>query len=201
MTSEQHPDRDSLNAYLEEALSIDATQWLRHHLAGCAECRARLEQERAFLRRLDGLRTVEVPVDFTAGVMARVAQYPAYQPATEVSWRRLAVWAGSLAALLVVGLGVGGWLLMTLPAEGQEAAGYASSGIVAVAQAAKNVYLWGAEAVETATPLVQPIGTLLAGVLAYFRGSSLAFQLAVLLITVALNYLFTRMVLNYQRRQ
>jgi anti-sigma factor RsiW len=201
MTSQQHPDRDSLNAYLEEALSVDATQWLRHHLAGCGECRARLEQERAFLRRLDGLRTVEVPVDFTAGVMARVAQYPAYQPATEVSWQRLAVWAGSLAALLVLGLGVGGWLLMTLPAEGQEAEGYASTGIVAAAQAATNVYLWGVEAVKTARPLVQPIRTLLAGILEYARGSSQAFQLAVLLIAVALNYLFTRMVLNYQRRQ
>ena len=104
----EHPDRGSLSAYLEEALSIDAAQWVAQHLEKCGDCRAKVDQERAFLASLNGLGRINPPDDFVEGVMARVAQYPAYQPAKEVAWPRVALWVGGGGAMLVVLLAIAG---------------------------------------------------------------------------------------------
>ncbi len=200
--SRQHPDRDSLSAYLEEALSIDATQWLEHHLEGCAECGDKLEQERAFLEELGGLHSVEPPADFTEGVMARVAQCPAYQPAPEMQWRRIGLWVGSAAAMMVLLLGFVGWVLGAgAPAEGAEVPVQVPGGITWVMNSGLEVYRWARGTFEAALPLVQIGLKVLLGIFEFIRGSGLAVQLALLLITVGFNYWFTRLVLNYQRRQ
>ena len=200
--SNQHPDRDSLSAHLEEALSIDARQWVEQHLAGCASCRIKVEQERAFLAELNALKTVEPPADFVEGVMARVAQRPAFQPAPEVKWRRVGVWMGSAAAMLIVVLGFIGWVLVAgSPAEGAEGTSAVSGGIAWFFGAAKQVYFLGLSQLEGVWSLFQIGFTLLFGVFDFIQNAGLAVQLALLLITVALNYAFTRMVLNYQRRQ
>ncbi len=200
--SQQHPDRDSLAAYLEEALSIDATQWVEHHLEGCAECGDKLEQERAFLEELGGLHSVEPPADFTEGVMARVAQCPAYRPAPEMQWRRIALWVGGAAAMVVVLLGFLGWVLVAGgAAEGAEVPAQVPGGIAWVMNSGREVYFWVTGKFEAAVPLLQIGLKVLLGIFEYIRQSGLAVQLAILLITVGFNYWFTRLVLNYQRRQ
>ena len=197
----QHPDRDSLSAYLEEALSIDATQWVEQHLEKCGDCRAKLDQERAFLDSLHGLGRINPPADFVEGVMARVAQYPAYQPAKEVAWSRVALWTGAAAALVVVVLGVIGWVLVTQrPLDNPETSGAVSVAIVKVMEASKELYRFAESNMGGVMYVLQIAGTLLVGLFDFVRNSSLVFQLALLLITVGLNYLLTRMVLNYQRR-
>ena len=196
--SSEHPDRDSLTAFLEEALSIDATQWMEHHLRGCAQCRTKLDEERAFLAQLDSLGCVEPPADFVQGVMARVAQYPAYSPAQEVPWRRVGLWTGSAAALLLVLVGFVGWALVNgAPVEGTQT----SSAIVTGAEWAKNLYFTVRENTGGLLYVFQIGGTVLFGIFDFVRNSGLMVQLALLLATVLLNYAFTRMVLNYQRRQ
>ncbi len=200
--TDQHPDRDSLSAFLEGALSIDATQWVEQHLVGCAACRAKVEQERAFLSELDSLQCVEPPADFVQGVMARVAQCPAYQPAPEVKWRRVGVWAGAAAAAMVALLGFVGWALVAgSDAGGTAATPSVSGGIAWFFEAAKQVYFLGLGRLEGIWSLFQIVFTVLFGIFDYIRNSSLMVQLALLLATVALNYAFTRMVLSYQRRQ
>ncbi len=200
--SRQHPDRDSLAAYLEEALSIDATQWVEHHLEGCSECGDKLEQERAFLEELGGLHSVEPPADFTQGVMARVAQCPAYQPAPEMQWRRIGLWVGSAAATMAVLLGFIGWVLVAGgTAEGAEVSAQVPGGIAWVMNSGVQVYFWVTGKFEAAVPLLQIGLKVLLGIFEYIRQSGLAVQLAILLITVGFNYWFTRLVLNYQRRQ
>ena len=200
--SREHPDRDSLSAYLEEALSIDAAQWVEHHLEGCVECGGKLEQERAFLEELGGLCSIEPPADFTQGVMARVAQFPAYQPAPEVQWRRISLWVGSAAALMVVLLGFVGWVLVAgAPAEGPEVPAQVPGGIAWVMNSALEVYFWVRGTFEAALPLLLIAWKVLLGILESFRQSGLAVQLTLLLVAVGLNYWFTRLVLNYQRRQ
>ncbi len=197
----QHPDRGSLSAYLGEALSIDATQWVERHLETCGDCRGKLDEERAFLESLDGLGRISPPVDFVQGVMARVAQYPAYQPAKEVRWPRLALRIGGAAAVLVVLLGVVGWVLVTRrPLDSPQAAGFVSVAITTLAQAARDVYLFARSNMGGVMYILEIAGTILVGLFEFVRNSSLVFQLALLLITVGLNYLLTRMVLNYQRR-
>ena len=197
----QHPDRGSLSAYLEEALSIDASQWVAQHVEKCGDCRAKLDQERAFLESLNGLGRINPPDDFVQGVMARVAQYPAYQPAKEVPWPRVALWIGGAAAVLVVLLGVVGWVLVTRrPLDNPQTAGFVSVAIATLAQAARDLYLFARSSMGGVMYILRIAGTLLVGLFDFVRNSSLVFQLALLLITVGLNYLLTRMVLNYQRR-
>jgi len=207
--SNQHPDRDSLSAYIEETLSIDASQWIKQPLKGCEECRAKLSQEQAFLRGLDGLSTIEPPADFTEGVMARVAQYPAYQPGvpsvTEVPWRRAAMWAGAAAAATVVFAIFLGWVLVAGSAPGGEQAESPATGAARVAAAsaegAKNLYFFARDQGELLMPFVQVVLSVALGIVDFIRNAGLMVNLALLLVTVGLNYALTRMVLNYQRRQ
>jgi len=201
MSSSEHPDRDSLSAYLEESLSIDATQWIKHHLGTCASCRDKLEQERAFLAELDSLRSVRAPSDFTQGVMARVAQYPTYQPRQEVPWRRYTT-RGFVAAgvLLVVAIFVGWVVAVSGSGQGVQVGAGAGAFTGAVDW---TVWLW--ENTKGTFGLAMPVlqiglGLLLAAV-EWIRNAPFAVHLAILLITVGLNYGLTRMVLNYQRRQ
>ncbi len=200
--SNQHPDRDSLSAYLEKALSIDARQWVEQHLDSCASCRAKVDQEQAFLDRLGDLKAVTPPDDFVQGVMARVAQYPAYQPAPEVQWRRAGVWIGSAAASLVLLLAFVGWVLVSgAPAEGAESTSAVSGGIAWFFATAKEVYFFGVDQMEGVWSIMMVGFAVLAGIFDFIRNAGLMVNLVLLLITVALNYAFTRMVLNYQRRQ
>lgn len=201
--SDQHPDRDSLSAYLEEALSIDAHQWIEQHLAGCSPCRAKLEQERAFLGELNSLKTVEPPADFVEGVMARVAQCPDHQRAPELEWRRISRmgwWAASAAATLVVLLGFIGWVLVAGSSPEAEGAVAVSGGIVWFFEVAKKVYFFGLDNLGGVWEVAMIGFTVLFNIFEFIRNAGLMVQLALLLATVALNYVFTRMVLNYQRR-
>jgi len=196
----QHPDRDSLSAFLEEALSIDATQWIEHHLRGCAECRAKLEAERAFLGRLGSLcHKIQPPPDFTESVMARVAQQPAHLPAPEMSWRRVGLWVASGAAALVVLLAlVVGLVSLGGPIEAPAGAG----GVAAKAvSAATEAYKYAKEFWIGGIAIAGIVWSLLLRVVNRVRDANLAVQLGLLLATVAFNYWLANMVLNYQRRQ
>lgn len=196
----QHPDRDSLSAYLEEALSIDATQWIEHHLGGCKECRAKLEEERAFLDRLGELcHKIEAPPDFTESVMARIAQQPAHRPAPDLSWRRMGLWVGSGVAAAAVGLALLGWGVSML---GTIEAPEGSGGIVAgLVSAATGAYRFAQESVAAGVEIARVGSQVLGGAVTYIRDQPLAVQLILLLATVAFNYWLSRLVLNYQRRQ
>ena len=199
--SSQHPDRDSLSAYLEESLSIDASQWIKQHLDGCGACRIKLEQEQTFLDELNSLASIEPPADFTEGVMARVAQYPAHPPVTELPWKRIGLWVGSAAAMFVLLAIFVGWVLVAgSPEQGAQTSGVASSAVATGAEWARNLYFY-ARANTSGIRYVLQIGlAFLFGVFDFIRNAGLMVQLALLLATVALNYAFTRMVLNYQRR-
>jgi len=199
MSSSDHPDRDSLSAYLDESLSIDATQWIKHHLEGCTTCGAKLKQERAFLAELDGLRAVRPPDDFTQGVMARVAQYPTYQPTKELPWKRYAI-RGSVAAavLFVVALFIG-WVVVAGSGEGLQVPAGAGLFTTAIGY---TVGLWNATSDLMAQfgPQAEAVLGAIMAFVDFFRGAPLMVKLAILLVTVGLNYALTRMVLNYQQR-
>ena len=200
--SRQHPDRDSLTAYLEEVLSIDATQWIEQHLGGCAECRDKLEEERSFLGALHGLSSVEPPTDFTEGVMARVAQYPAYQAAPDVPWRRIGVRIGSAAAVLFLLFSFVGWVIMqNAPAQGAAMPAEVSTWVMSAKDVFFDLSLSAWRTAQAGWELFKILGTVFFEIIDFFRGQNLAVQLALLLLTVGFNYWVTRLVLSYQRRQ
>lgn len=199
--SNQHPDRDGLSAYLEESLSIDAAQWIKQHLDGCGACRTKLEQEQTFLDELNSLASIETPADFTEGVMARVAQRPAYQPGTELSWKRIGLWVGGAAAMFVALAIFVGWVLVAgSSGQGAQTSGVASSAVATGAGWAKTLYFYASDNISGVLPVFQIVGVVVFGIFDFIRNAGLMVQLALLLATVALNYAFTRMVFNYQRR-
>lgn len=195
--SDHRPDRDALTGYLDDTLSIDARQWMEHHLERCSVCRAALEQERGLSKRLDSIRGIEPPADFTEGVMARVAQQPPHQPSQQVPWRRVAMWTSGVASSLAAVLLVGAWLLWNSGAlQGVSPTSLLSRSVRAGAGYASEL----ATGLEDVLPVVQALGKPVMYLFELATNAGWAVQLAVLLITVTLNYVLTRMVLNYQRR-
>lgn len=199
--SAHRPDHDRLTAYLEGALSVDAMQWVERHLESCKLCREAVQRERRMLRGLDRLGGIELPQDFVEGVMARVAQYPAYQPTKKIPLRRVAAWAAGLAACLVVVLAAGAWFAV----QSQVVSDDEVSGVLY--RVIRNTVDYGGDLVRAADQLLTPayslfraLGTAVFQIFRFVAESGWVLQLGLLLVTVTLNYLFTRMVLNYQRR-
>jgi len=200
--SDHRPDYDRLSAYIEGALSPDGTRWIELHLKKCEVCRAALEREKSFLEQIGSLRSIQPPPDFTEGVMARVAQQPAYQPPAEVPWRKVAGWSVGLAASLVAVLGLGVWVAISSDAvAGADATGLLSRAITGLAEVSSFLISTVGSFVSPAMALAKAGATIVLRLFDLARNSGLAVQLGVLLATVTLNYVFTRMVLNYQRRQ
>ena len=74
-----HDARESLSAFLDEALAPDERQRVAQHLEGCSECQrelARLEQTVALLHRLEPARA---PVGFVDAVTAAARPRPWYR--------------------------------------------------------------------------------------------------------------------------
>jgi predicted anti-sigma-YlaC factor YlaD len=200
--SDHRPDYDRLSAHIEGTLSHDATRWLELHLKKCETCRVALEREKRFLEQIGSLRSIQPPPDFTEGVMARVAQQPAYQPPAEVPWRKVAGWSVALAASLVAVLGLGVWVAISSDAvAGADATGLLSRAITGLAEISSFLISTVGSFLSPAMALAKAGGTIVLRLFDLARNSGLAVQLGVLLATVTLNYVFTRMVLNYQRRQ
>jgi len=200
--SDHRPDYDRLSAYIEGALSPDATRWIELHLEKCETCREALDHESRFLEQIGALRNIEPPPDFTEAVMARVAQQPAFQPPAEVPWRKVAGWSFGLAASLVAVLGLGAWVAISSEAVASaNATGLLSSAITGLAEVSSFVISTVGSFLSPAVVLARAGATIVLRLFDLARNSGLAVQLAVLLATVTLNYVFTRMVLNYQRRQ
>lgn len=192
------PNLDMLSAYLDGQLSPDAARSMEQHLRGCVMCSRALARERELLGAVDGLRSVSPPSDFIDAVMGRVAQYPAPRSATPVPWRAVASWAAAASVVFgAVGLGALAWILGSGAVEGSDL-------LVGGLTRAVSLITGGTAAVRE---LVSPVGVLLeeAGKMVW-RLAGLAVnsgwlvQLTLLLLTVSLNYAFTKLVQNYQRR-
>ncbi len=103
--------RARLNAYMDTELPETATQEIEEHLRACAGCNAALEQ----LRKADSLLDVDVPPPVPHGFADRVMaaantkeQGPASSP--------VPLWPSLLriAAAVLIGLGIGGWMASDL---------------------------------------------------------------------------------------
>lgn len=199
--SSHRPDLIGIVDYLEGILPPDAERAMEHHLERCERCRSALERERQLLRRLDGMARVEPPPDFVEAVMARVAQYPAYEPPTPVPWRRVLGWSTALGLILVV-LVVGGITgLLRSGTLAQAGAGDLLSFAVAELADFGTFALGFVRGVlEPAAVVADALARALWRVVAEAAGSGWMLPLTLLLLTVTMNYAFTRLVLSYQRR-
>ncbi len=106
-----HVDDGTLHAYLDGELTPVEIEQLESHLAGCAGCRARLDEARALIERAARLLGVAVPPG-PGRPAPPLHQLRQPRPA----WRRLRVplaWAATI--VLALGLGWYGGSLRTTP--------------------------------------------------------------------------------------
>ncbi len=75
--------RDTLSAYLDEALAPDERSLVDAHLAGCAECRRELDALRETVALLQRVEPARAPVGFVDRVVAAARPRPWYRRAAD----------------------------------------------------------------------------------------------------------------------
>lgn len=198
---EHQPNLDMLSAYADGVLSPDALRSMAQHLEQCEVCTAALRREQAFLAGLSGRARVAVPADFVDAVMGRVAQHPLHHPTAPIPWRS-ALRAGVAASLLLIVLGASGvgWLIGSGALERAEPAAIAASAVGGAASAMVSGVSGLREMAGPVVALIESAGKTLWRLTMMMLNSGWVVQALLLLLTVSLNYAFTRMVLGYQRR-
>ena len=105
-----------LQMYVDGTTDEEETRLAEDHLAGCPECRARLEGWRVVAEGLQSLTPATAPAGFTERVMRQVRADPAPNltvkgPASQhtASLPRLP-WRWAAAAVVMMGLGLVLWL-------------------------------------------------------------------------------------------
>lgn len=198
----QHePNLDMLSAYVDGVLSPDAARSMEQHLAKCDVCSAAVRAEREFVLALDTMADAGPPLDFVEAVMGRVAQHPIHRPSAPIPWRsavRASV-AASLLLVVLVGSGVA-WLIGSGALEGIDPAGLAAQGISGLVGLFTSAVVGIREMAAPALALMENAGKVLWRLATFTLSSSWVVQVTLLLLTVSLNYAFTRLVLGYQRR-
>lgn len=195
------PNRDMLSAYVDGVLSPDAVRSMEQHLAECDTCAQALKSERRFLGQLDTLADVVPPPDFISAVMGRVAQHPVHQPGKAIPWRAAMRYGVAAAVVLAVLLGGGvTWMLGSGTLQNAEPGAVVAVGISRTAGLATSAFATIRSVVSQGFILLEAAAQLIWRVTLLAASSGWMVQLTLLLLTVSLNYAFTRLVLNYQRR-
>ncbi len=97
--------RDTLSAYLDEALAPEERSLVDAHLLGCAECRSELESLRGTVALLQRVEPARAPVGFVDRVVAAARPRPWYRRAADAVLLPLSVKLPlEAAALVIVGL-------------------------------------------------------------------------------------------------
>ena len=199
--NEHKPNRDMLSAHADGVLSPDAVRSMEQHLAECEVCTRALESERNFLAQLDTLANVTPPEDFVNAVMGRVAQHPAYRPGKDIPWRAAMRYGVAAAVVLAVLLGGGvTWMLGSGTLQNAEPGAVVAIGISRTAGLAASVFATTRHLVSQGFVLVEVVAQLMWRVTLLAASAGWMIQATLLLLTISLNYAFTRLVLNYQRR-
>jgi len=199
--NEHQPNRDMLSAYADGVLSPDAVRSMEQHLAECDVCTQALESERQFLAQLDTLADVTPPADFVNAVMGRVAQHPVHRPGNAIPWRAAMRYGVAAAVVLAVILGGGvTWMLGSGTLQNAEPGAVVAVAISGTAGLAASVFATTSHLVSQGFVLVEATAQLLWRVTLFAASAGWMVQVTLLFLTISLNYAFTRLVLNYQRR-
>ena len=195
------PNRDMLSAYVDGVLSPDAVRSMEQHLAECDACAHALESERQFLARLDTLADVAPPDDFVNAVMGRVAQHPIHRPGNAIPWRAAMRYGVAAAVVLAVVLGGGvTWMLGSGTLQNAEPGAVVAVGISRTAGLAASGFASTRHFVGQGFVLLEAAAQLMWRITLLAASAGWMVQVTLLLLTISLNYAFTRLVLNYQRR-
>src|SRR5437879_6184565 len=95
-----------LDAYLEDALTTSESRAFVDHLEDCPSCRHELDKQRQLDQLLKRATDALVPAGLVDRIGCRLRA---------ARRRRRAAWIGSLAATMLLGMGVAAWLVRSPP--------------------------------------------------------------------------------------
>ncbi len=199
--STHEPNLDMLSAYVDGVLSPDAHRSMEQHLKRCQVCADAERREQGFVARLDRLSEVAPPPDFVNAVMGRVAQYPAHRPGAAIPWREAMRWSvAASVTLLALFTGAVAWLIGSGALDSVQTGTVVAAGVGGIADVAASSVSTTRAVLAQGRVLLEEAGQIVWRISSLAMGSSWLVQATLLLLTVSLNYAFTRLVLNYQRR-
>lgn len=114
-----HSVRESLGAYLDGELSVEACAPIEAHLAGCPVCTSELEIMRSVTESIAESAAVQVPTRLWTEIERRL-DYPV-QRGPKLRFRFLRVRRYALAASILIAVGLGAWAFLSLGGDASTA--------------------------------------------------------------------------------
>lgn len=108
--NDPHPKRDTLQAYLDQALVPSSSRDLEEHLESCPACREKIAILEKMFTRLETLPEIPLPKDFSPGVLKMI--HDQKQLSRGVTWTLVieAIAAGVILGLIIPALQFSSWI-------------------------------------------------------------------------------------------
>ncbi len=108
--NDPHPKRDTLQAYLDQALVPSSSRDLEEHLESCPACREKIAILEKMFTRLETLPEIPLPKDFSPGVLKMI--HDQKQLSRGVTWTLVieAIAAGVILGLIIPALQFSPWI-------------------------------------------------------------------------------------------
>lgn len=107
---DQHPDQDTLHAYLDQALVSGSSRKVEEHLESCPVCREEIATLKKMIARLETLPEIPLQKDFSAGVLEMIRDQK--QLSRGITWTLVieAIAAGVILGLIIPALQYATWI-------------------------------------------------------------------------------------------
>ena len=107
---DQHPDQDTLQAYLDQALVPGISREVEEHLESCPACREKTALLEKMFTRLETLPEIPLPKDFSTGVLDMIRDQK--QLSRGITWTLVieGLAAGAILSLIIPALQFTAWI-------------------------------------------------------------------------------------------
>jgi len=107
---DQHPDQDTLQAYLDQVLVPGSSREVEEHLESCPACREKTAILEKMFTRLETLPEIPLPKDFSPGVLEMIRDQK--QLSRGVTWTLVieGIAAGTILGLVIPALQFTPWI-------------------------------------------------------------------------------------------
>jgi len=107
---DQHPDQDTLQAYLDRALVPNSSREVEEHLESCPTCREEIALLKKMFTRLESLPEIPLPKDFSPAVLEMIRDQK--QLSRGVTWTLVieGIAAAALLGLIIPALQFTTWI-------------------------------------------------------------------------------------------
>ena len=107
---DQHPDQDTLQAYLDQALVSSSSREVEEHLESCPACREEIATLQKMITRLETLPGIPLLKDFSPGVLEMIRDQK--QLSRGVTWTLVieGIAAGAILGLIIPALQFTPWI-------------------------------------------------------------------------------------------